>query len=67
MAEEYPGRFQTEVMRSLQKLVEKSIEHDKRFDNVEASLKKIDDDLKIPTNQFGDVGFDGDQGQLSNR
>lgn len=63
MVEENGDRFQSEVLRSLQKLVTKAIEHDERFDSLESriervagELKDLKSDVRILTGQFNDVG-----------
>lgn len=56
MAEEYSGRFQSEVINSLQKLVAKSIEHDQKFKDLESQITQVADNLKTFSGQFSDVG-----------
>ena len=68
MPEEYSDRFQTEVINSLQKLVAKSIEHDKRFDSLESRITEVALDLKALAGQFNDVGVLAikDSGRIDN-
>ena len=55
-------------MRSLQKLVEKSVEHDRRFDSIAGDLKEVASDVKILTGQLNDVGVLAikDSGRIDN-
>lgn len=62
MVEENGDRFQSDVLRSLQKLVTKAIEHDERFDSVESrleraagELKDLKSDVRILAGQFNGV------------
>ena len=62
MVEENSDRFQNEVLRSLQKLVAKAIEHDESFDSLESQIERVSDvlknlksDVNILTGQFNDV------------
>ena len=55
MAEEYSVNFQAEVMLSLQTLIRKSNEHDKRFDIIDERFAIQGEQLRIVDGRLSDV------------
>lgn len=50
-----PSRFESEMTRLMNTVIDKLGEHDVRFDNLEKNISEIKSDVKILKGQFTDV------------
>jgi peptidoglycan hydrolase CwlO-like protein len=53
--EKQPSRFESEMTRLMNVVIDKLGEHDKRFDNLEKDVSEVKSDVRIIKGQFSDV------------